>query len=610
MRVRHYQVSQVEYVTRQRPFTAGSGTASKRVGLRWGASGSRTLYGTIIALMRMPNASAARRRAIRLDVLILASAGTLLVATLLPQLDADLNIVMRDRTLDVALSALLFVAAAGLAVLTFLRYRETGRLASFVQASAFALWATFTFAQLLLIVFRLDDDVGLSLADPGQLPLWVSGAVRMAVSGLFMVSGIVAIMGIYGGARRRFRLVFLPVLVIGLLTIVAYPLRDMLPPLIERQGLEALLAEPGEFALLPGFTGLALVIVVVTVTGLIASVVLYRTTWGHGGPTSDAFTALGLVILAVAEVQYALWPSIYTNLVTISDVMRLVAYTLLLAGAFADQRSDLRALRSAYTALDRMRVNEAERATLEERARLAREIHDGLAQHLWFAKLKFERLSSTLSEEDRPLAEEVTQALDAAIIEAREALVTMRSSLEEDVPFSDMLVRTVDDFEDRSGLPVEFTASTGIPSAFAPRVQVELLRVVSEALNNVRKHADATLVRINAEVHDGELLLTITDNGRGFAQEEAFGRGMGLQGMFERARLVGGSLRVMSEISGGTTIELRAPLLAVGVGNVSETSERTTMALDEETDTVAGQLELPGERGANPADIRPSGMQT
>ena len=133
---------------------------------------------------------------------------------------------------------------------------------------------------------------------------------------------------------------------------------------------------------------------VATVTGLVAGVVLYRVTWARGGPTSDAFTALGLVILAVAEVQYALWPSVYTNLVTISDIMRLVAYTVLLAGAFADQRSDLRALRSAYTALDRMRVNEAERATLEERARLAREIHDGLAQHLWFAKLKFERLSS------------------------------------------------------------------------------------------------------------------------------------------------------------------------------------------------------------------------
>jgi len=560
--------------------------------------------------MQTPNASRSRRRAIRLDVLILATAGILLVATLLPQVDPDLNIVMRDRTLDVALSALLFVAATGLAVLAFLRYRETGRLASFVQSSAFALWAIFTLVQLLLIVVRLDDDIGLSLADPGQLPLWVSGTVRMSVSGLFMISGIAAIMGIYGGARRRFRMVFLPVLVIAALTVLAYPFRELLLPLIEPQGLAALLAEPGEFALLPGFTGLALVIVIFTVTGLIAGVVLYRTTWVRGGPTSDAYTSVGLVILAVAEVQYALWPSVYTNLVTISDILRLVAYTVLLAGAFADQRSDLRALRSAYAALDRMRVNEAERATLEERARLAREIHDGLAQHLWFAKLKFERLSSALADEDRPLAEEVTQALDAAIIEAREALVTMRSSLEEDVPFSDMLVRTVDDFESRSGLRVEFTASTGIPSALAPRVQVELLRIVSEALNNVRKHADATLVRINAEVAEGELLITVTDNGRGFAEAEAYDKGMGLQGMRERARLIGGSLRVKSELSGGTTIVVRAPLVTPGVGSVSETSERTPMAPDVEGAETGSQLELPGAAASKTADAKPTGMQT
>ena len=562
--------------------------------------------------MQSPRASTKGRRTIRLDVTLLAAAGILLVTTLLPQLDADLNIVMKDRTLDVALSALTFVAVAGLSILTFLRYRETGRLAAFVQSSAFTLWATFTFVTLFLMIFRLDGRVGLTLGDPEQLPLWVSGVVRMSVSGLFMVSGVAALMGIYGGARRRVRIIFLPVLVIAIATIVVYPFREYLPPLIEPQGLAALLAEPGEFALLPGFTGLALVIVVVTVTGLVAGVLLYRVTWGRGGPTSDAFTALGFVILAVAEVQYALWPSVYSNLVTISDIMRLVAYTVLLAGTFADQRSDLRALRSAYAALDRMRVTEAERATLEERARLAREIHDGLAQHLWFAKLKFERLSSTLSDDERPLAEEVTQALDAANIEAREALVTMRSSLEEDVPFSDMLVRTVDDFESSSGLRAEFTASTGIPSSFAPRVQVELLRIVTEALNNVRKHADATTVRITAEASDGELLITITDNGRGFDENEAFDKGMGLQGMRERARLIGGSLLVMSELSGGTTIEIRAPIAAAGVSSVTETSERTAMAPDGEGDSLETELPdaFPGRPNGEAADAKPTGMQT
>jgi len=562
--------------------------------------------------MQTPRANHQGRRTIRLDVILLAAAGILLVTTLLPQLDADLNIVMKDRTLDVALSALTFVAVTGLAVLTFLRYRETGRLASFVQSSAFALWAMFTLVTLLFMVFRLDGRVGLTLGAPEQLPLWVSGVVRVSVSGLLMVSGVVALMGIYGGARRRVRIVFLPVMVIAIATVVAYPIRDLLPPLIEPQGMEALLAEPGQFALLPGFTGLALVIVVVTVTGLVAGVVLYRVTWGRGGPTSDAFTALGLVILAVAEVQYALWPSVYSNLVTISDIMQLVAYTFLLAGTFADQRSDLRALRSAYSALDRMRVNEAERATLEERARLAREIHDGLAQHLWFAKLKFERLSSTLSTDERPLAEEVTQALDAAIIEAREALVTMRSSLEDDVPFSDMLVRTVDDFESSSGLRAEFTASTGVPSSFAPRVQVELLRIVSEALNNVRKHADATIVRITAEAGDGELLITITDNGRGFEENEAFDRGLGLQGMRERARLIGGSMLIRSELSGGTSIEIRAPIAAASPSSLTETSERTAMALDdhEVRDQTQPPDAFPAATRPENADAEPTGMQT
>lgn len=599
--------------------------SEKRVGQRWGASGSRISGGSIIGRMQPARTTGRRRQTIRLDVLLLATAGFLLVATLLPQLDPDLNIIMKDRTLDVALSALTMVAVAGLAVLSMMRYRETGRLASYVQSSAYVLWAIFSAVTLLLIVFRLDGRVGMTLGEPEQLPAWVAGAVRLSVAGLFMVSGIAAFLGIYGGTRRRVRKIFLPVVVITAATVVIYPFRDLLPPLIEPIGLQALVADPREFGLLPGFTGVAMAAVVAGVTALLAAVVLYRLTWARGGPSSDAFTAMGLVVLVVAEIQDAIWPSVYSNVVTIADLMRLVAYIVLAAGAIADQRTDLRALRSAYTALDRMRVNDTERAALEERARLAREIHDGLAQHLWFAKLKFERLAGTLSESDQALASEVSQALDAAIVEAREALVTMRASLTEDVPFGDMLTRSVDDFESRSGLRVEFSMSTGIPSNLAPRVQVELLRIVSEALTNVRKHADATMVRISAEVSEGELVITITDNGRGFAQEEAFDQGMGLRGMRERARLIGGSLLVMSELSGGTTIEARAPLVTRGVASLPETDERTPMAPDAGPESDELQLELPDvfpdRSGPSPSvlsplrgtasapDANPNGMQ-
>ena len=179
--------------------------SEKRVGLRWGASGSRIFGGSIIGRMQPPRTTGRRRQTLRLDVALLATAGILLVATLIPQLDPDLNIVMKDRTLDVALSALTMVAVAGLAVLSLMRYRETGRVASYVQSSAYVLWAIFSAVTLLLIVFRLDGRVGMTLGEPEQLPAWVAGVVRLSVAGLFMVSGIAAFLGIYGGTRRRLR---------------------------------------------------------------------------------------------------------------------------------------------------------------------------------------------------------------------------------------------------------------------------------------------------------------------------------------------------------------------------------------------------------------------
>ena len=79
-----------------------------------------------------------------------------------------------------------------------------------------------------------------------------------------------------------------------------------------------------------------------------------------------------------------------------------------------------------------------------------------------------------------------------------------------------MLGRVVDDFEQRSGLPVRFTPGAGLPPAIPPRQQMELLRVVQEALTNVSKHADATVVRMRADVVGRDLVVAIADNGIGF----------------------------------------------------------------------------------------------
>jgi len=119
-------------------------------------------------------------------------------------------------------------------------------------------------------------------------------------------------------------------------------------------------------------------------------------------------------------------------------------------------------------------------------------------------------------------------------------------------------------------------------------------------------------VRVAAEVKDGELLITITDNGRGFDQDHGFDKGMGLQGMRERARLIGGSLLVMSELSGGTTIEVRAPVATTSVGSPAETAERTAMALDRPSDPDQSELPgvLPGTESGGTPDNKPTGVQT
>ncbi len=188
---------------------------------------------------------------------------------------------------------------------------------------------------------------------------------------------------------------------------------------------------------------------------------------------ADGYLAVAMLIGAFAEIHFYFYPGVYGGLVTTSEALRLVFFVVLLLGINAESRSDLRALRSAYAALDRLRLSEAERATLEERTRLARELHDGLAQDLWFAKLKHERLVPFVPDEQRELAIEVTQALDSAISEAKQAVVTMRAGDERDRALDELLARAVDDVRGTLGRAHRLLRrrSAGVARRRAPRLR-------------------------------------------------------------------------------------------------------------------------------------------
>jgi signal transduction histidine kinase len=499
----------------------------------------------------------------RFDLVLGATSAFMVALSALLLMDPSLNHAIVDRTLDVAVSSLTTLAAAGLGALAMLRYRESARVSTLLQASAFITLAAFSGITVLAVLLKLDGarGVGLTLGSPEQLPLYVSGVVWLTAAGVFLASGLSAVRGARGRTAHARWLVTAPVLVIAALTVVVYPVRSRLPALIDENGLKQLISDPGGPLPLPGITSLAYALVFVTAALFFLGAVVYRRAYLRHGHVVDGFLSIALVIAGFAELQQGFYPGVYTGLVTAGYFLRLLAYGVLLVGIYAEQRADLRALRSANAALDRMRVTESESAALEERTRLAREIHDGLAQQLWFAKLKFDRLASQLPEENEALSGEVGQALDLAIAEARQATITMRTSIDQELPLSDMIGRVVDDFAQRSGLRAEYQSAPEVPGAVPPRHQVELLRIVQETLTNVRRHADATVVRVRAEVVDGALLLSISDNGRGFDPQVGRQDGLGLLGMEERARLMGGTLHITSAPSEGTVLELRLPLI-------------------------------------------------
>jgi signal transduction histidine kinase len=122
----------------------------------------------------------------------------------------------------------------------------------------------------------------------------------------------------------------------------------------------------------------------------------------------------------------------------------------------------------------------------------------------------------------------------------------------------EILRRQVEDFSDRFAIRAELVREGSVEPEIGPRAQAELIRIVQEALTNVRKHADATVVRVLVKTDD-ELRIAISDNGRGFRPDTG-PAGFGLESMRQRAAVIGAQLSVTSAPHDGSRVELVMPL--------------------------------------------------
>ncbi|HVE92474.1 MAG TPA: GAF domain-containing sensor histidine kinase [Actinomycetota bacterium] len=193
----------------------------------------------------------------------------------------------------------------------------------------------------------------------------------------------------------------------------------------------------------------------------------------------------------------------------------------------------------------------------EERARLARDLHDTGAQALTSVLLGLKVAEQGKSvEEIRRRIDEMRDLTSEAIREIRQIAVSLRPPVLDDLGLEAALDRLTSDFESRSGIKTRVRLS-GCGSALDSDVQTALYRVVQEALNNAAKHSRASTVSIHTEESESGFRLWVRDDGQGFdASKRTEGLGLGLEGMRERAELAGGHLTVTSAPGRGTTVEL------------------------------------------------------
>lgn len=472
--------------------------------------------------------------------------------TLLVMLDPRLPPTLVNPALDTLITTLAMVIAGAVALLSWGRFRVERRSAQLYRAGAFLVLGAASGLTLALSVLRLDGATGLSLSAPGQWPLVVGILARSVASVLLVLGGMTALQGTGSGSRMPWVIFVAPALaVLGLAAVAAAS--PALPQLIEPAALRALEARP---TLPPSGVSVLYLVgqLAPAVAFLLAAALSYLAFHRHRAPT-EAVLAIGLVVISLAQVHSAVHPGAFVSLVTTGDMLMVLFFVGLLIGVILENRINVTALRTAHGKLRRMHDLELAETTLQERARLAREIHDGLAQDLWYAKLKQSRLLqlTDADEEAHALAADVATALDSALAEARQAVMALRPAGEGTL--LEVLERYVDDFSDRFGIRAQFVAHGALPPIDA-RAQAEVLRIVQEALNNVRRHADATLISVEVRSDGPTPTIRVTDNGRGF-EPATRTSGYGLRSMEERVQLIGGELRVRSAPQDGTTVEVR-----------------------------------------------------
>ena len=459
---------------------------------------------------------------------IVWTAAAAAVATLLISVLPSVDFAYSSRQLHVAIETAASIIGLLAAYLLLGRFRRSGSLSDLLLVGAFVLLAGTNLCFSTL--------PALSGGPPGRFETWSPVAGRLL--------GAVAITAAAVAPTRRVRAPNRDLLItlggcgaaLALIAGGVALLGERLPVGIDPQ----ISPEGSERPRIVGNTAL-LTVQVIGMLLFAAAAVGFAARAARTADELLGWIAVGSVLAAFARLNYFLFPSLYSDWVYTGDFLRLGFYLALLVGALREIHAYQEQLAAA--------------ATLEERHRLARDLHDGLAQELAFMTGEARRLAATPGDPEtragdlERLSASATRALD----ESRDAIAALITPADE--PLSVALARAAEEVAGRARASVTVRGASEVH--VSPRARDALVRIVREAITNATRHGGATAVEITLSAADS-LVLSIHDNGRGL-QRSARPGGFGLMSIRQRAQQLDGDFSIGSSPGGGTVVEVRLP---------------------------------------------------
>jgi signal transduction histidine kinase len=397
------------------------------------------------------------------------------------------------------------------------RFSRTHRMQDLLLAEGLFLLAVAGLS-LSLLSYLVDGPLSRSV------DVWMPLSLRVTAATLIAASALVDGLPVSPGWQRR--QVMLPAAVMVTALLLLWWVRDELPVAVNETAPLS--------AARPVIDGHALVLVAQGFAALCFFVASVSFTIQAGRRRDELLRWLGpaCALAAFARVNYVLFPSLYSGWFYTGDLLRTGAYFLFLVGS-------AREVSQYWSATARV-------AVLEDRRRLARELHDGVVQELGYIRAEARTMSG-----DETARHTIVDACDRALDEARAAVDALGRGSEE--PLGYALHRAARDVAERHGGRVVVELDDSVDADQSQRHA--LTRITREAVSNALRHGGVDRVQLALECHSGSRRLVVRDDGRGFeVPERLSGRGYGMTSMRERAVGLPGHFNVESAPGRGTEV--------------------------------------------------------